>query len=239
MSVSGGDVYLAGWEVFGPIFAATDLAVLWKNGEYRYLGGGGAGARAHSVFVAGGDVYVAGEEYTESGAPRATLWVNGEARRLPGAPDADVRASAVHVADGDVYVVGNPVDNIYHAVLWKNGVPQRLETGGWYPDVASVFAAGGDVYVAGVAWPDGGWDRSVGVVWKNGAVLHCLGDGAAVTIATGLFVSGGGTYVVGYQVGGHGAVPMLWKNGEAMHLLPEDPRADIIPYSVFVAGGEQ
>jgi hypothetical protein len=72
--VSDGDVYVIGnkWEG-GP----NNAPILWKNGEYQELAHGTAAARAESLFVLGGNVYIAGTQYDATEAI-PTLWINGE-----------------------------------------------------------------------------------------------------------------------------------------------------------------
>ena len=119
---------MAGYDKYGRM----DVATLWKNGEAQRLGK--EEGKANSVFVSGGDVYVAGQEKNEDGRDLATLWKNGVAKRLSGEKS---EATCVFVSGGDVYVAGNEVTvegtydedeedfNILYewsaAVLWKNG----------------------------------------------------------------------------------------------------------------------
>ncbi|MCL2027628.1 MAG: hypothetical protein FWG79_03975, partial [Bacteroidales bacterium] len=111
---------------------------LWKNGVAQSL----TGVQANSVFVSGNDVYV--------GLWNGTLWKNGTVQYLPVQRG---EARSVFVADGDVYVAGY-VDYPLGAVLWKNGIEQRLTAGGYYAVggynawANSVFVSDSDVYVA-------------------------------------------------------------------------------------------
>jgi hypothetical protein len=64
------DVYIAG-RVKAPE-RGGEYAVLWKNGAPSYLSDGARCARPASIFVSGGDVYVAGVETDE-----VLLWDSG------------------------------------------------------------------------------------------------------------------------------------------------------------------
>ena len=102
--VSDGDVYVT--------HSSSSRSGLIKNGEVQFNHGQlqmwEAGPEAHSVFVSGGNVYVAGRNQYYN----PVIWVNGNEQRLPG---GNVPLS-VYVSGGDIYAVGGS--------LWKNGVVQ-------------------------------------------------------------------------------------------------------------------
>ncbi len=176
--VSNGDVYVVGNEF------PTDLnrAILWKNGMSQPLNGG---SYATSVFVSGNDVYVAG-----GNGSRGMVWKNGVAQSFFN-KSYNSYALSVHVEGEDVYVAGyeQPLIEIFEffggqgydyaptkALVWKNGVPQRLTNGnqGARANFISVFRD--DVYVAG-------YDGELAVIWKNG-IAKSIDRG----IATALFI---------------------------------------------------
>jgi len=207
----GGDVYVAGVNSY--------RATLWKNGVAQTLSS--AESFAHSVFVSGGDVYVAGGVFLDSSYnSRATLWKNGVAQTLSSNGSF---ARSVFVSGGDVNVAGRDGDG--HATLWKNGVAQTL---GENSEPNSVFVSGGDVYVAGDVYISGS-DGSLATLWKNG-VAQTLDDGDC---ANSVFVSGGDVYVAG-DGGAEYTSATLWKNGVAQTLSGYGSFAK----SVFVSGGD-
>jgi hypothetical protein len=69
IAVVGNDVYVAGW--------GGNRAIYWKNGQIFYLTSGTNEAYAHSIFVFGGEVYVAGNE-REQNTMYAQYWKNGQ-----------------------------------------------------------------------------------------------------------------------------------------------------------------
>jgi hypothetical protein len=169
---------------------------LWSNGE---IVGTGLDT-AVSVFVSGGDVYVAGRK-----AGQSVVWKNGSTEAIAGA------ISSIFVSGGDVYVAGgryNQSDQTQAAVLWVNGKPTHLAESGFDPygpsttAALSVAVSDGVVYVAG---KDGG----DAVLWVDGEPRR-LGRGAANSVC----VSGGDVYVAGKLEG----KPTLWKNGSARTL---------------------
>jgi hypothetical protein len=135
--VSGSDVYVVGEYTYDMMTANS--ARLWKNGTLQrrsplliYFENENNYAAAHSVFVSGNDIYVAGK-YGNS--PRAVLWKNGIAENLT---DGTRRAEArsVYLSNSDVYVAGQ---NGNFAMLWVNGIPLGLTDGVRLAGANSVF----------------------------------------------------------------------------------------------------
>jgi hypothetical protein len=140
--VSAQNVYVAGCE-WGK------GAMVWKNGNPQLLSQGNA--EASSVFVEGNDVYVTGHEDKGEG-PFAMLWKNGNPQRLS---QVNSVAESVFVLNGDVFVVGHEYSGKQNqsdeyegeiikltnkvAMLWKNGVPQRLTDGTYGAEARAVF----------------------------------------------------------------------------------------------------
>jgi len=186
-----------------------------------------------SIFVAGYDVYVVGEDYVKYPCV-ATLWKNGVAQSLSDGKNASY-ANSVFVAGNDVYIAGQENDN---AVLWINGKAQILAKGIMkYPASAeSVFVLGKDVYVAGR-------DDGLATLWKNGkAQILAVRDGS-ISGAGSVFVSGNDVYVAGYEfrpidfeTKKYVYVATLWKNGKPQSLT--DGTKDAKAYSVFVSGND-
>ena len=166
------DVYVAGYENL--------IAKLWKNGVSQILADGryspcpniyDVNLEAHSVYVSGDDVYVAGSEYSKLKAAIAILWKNGEPQNLTDG-ELPAKAMSVYVSGDDVYVAGTK--------LWKNGIVQTLPDGTDHPGGLSVYVSGKDVYVAGF-----GGGRAI--LWKNGVVQN-LTDGTRRAMAYSVFV---------------------------------------------------
>jgi hypothetical protein len=222
--VDGDTVYVAGME--------GEKAVLWDNGKAQILPNQpnaypGQRYEAMSVFVSKGKVYAAGYTWNQKGVPVATLWVNGEAQYLgEGAISTD--AYSVFVDGDDVYVAGKTYSD---ALLWTNGVAQRLAApgGGTFGVGYSVYVSNGDVYVAGANWV--GISRAL--LWKNGGVAEVIGKHGTSSYADTVFVSNDDVYVVISQ---GAAVSWIWKNGEEFSLGDDndiEPRAT----GVFVSKG--
>jgi len=208
-----GDVFVAGAVHIGHLEdGGVSHATLWKNGVAQTLSS--AHSYANSVFVSGGDVFVAGEDRA-----KATLWKNGVAQTLS---SADSYARSVFVSGGDVFVVGGGRDK---ATLWKNGVAQTLSSA--KSGASSVFVSGGDVFVAGYVHI--GDYEYLATLWKNG-VAQTLSS-ADHSSADSVFVSGGDVFVTGSS----DSHATLWKNGAAQTLSSS---ADSGASSVFVSGGD-
>jgi len=163
-----------------------------------FLGCGVRESKAHSVFVHGGEVYVAG---WQSGRG-AILWKNGVPKRLTdGKSYAEARL--VYVSGNDVYVSGHVG---FMNTLWKNGVPQHFKE---ESRINSVFVSGEDVYIAGNEYHDN--EGNDAVLWKND-VKTVLGKGTVLSV----YVSGKDVYAAGVserEGKGFQTIPVVWKNG--------------------------
>ena len=194
------------------------------------------------------DLYVAGIEELPNTDPNshvyaAVVWKNGAAQQL-GLDGKQTRATSVFVTESDVYVAGIEYDtggNIGFPVVWKNGLPQRLDSSNGvfasdhcWPN--SIFVYGGDVYAAGNT--DNIVNSSLfinAVLWKNGK-LQPLSD-VDRSGATSLYVSDGHVYVAGYENNERGIrVATVWKDGLPQRL--SNGSTDATPYSIFVSGGD-
>jgi hypothetical protein len=209
------DVYMAGYAT-GIAGSPYQTPVLWKNGVFQPLIQMPIrDSFATSVFVSGGDVYVAGIGSNSESA----LWKNGEEQHLGGG-----RPHSVFVSGGDVYVASWLHER---GELWKNGEVQYLTGGNHITYLRSVFVSGSDVYVAGHATNINEYARAL--LWKNGAPQY-LTDGKKHGSANSVFVYNGDVYVAGSD--GYKAV--MWKNGMVQNLAGNSGTAE----SVFVYNGD-
>jgi hypothetical protein len=206
--VSGKDVYVAG--TYRPANYPYDFragAVLWKNGAAQYLSPSDAtpDTEANSVYVSGGDVYVAGQV-----SGKAALWKNGAMLPLSLDSGSTSWASSVFVSGGDVYVAGggeySAESSGYAAILWKNGEKQNLSDGSIFGVAHSIFVIDADVYVAGETLDAQGLIAAT--LWKNGAKQN-IDSPTSICEAQSVFAIGGDVYVGG-AVFGYAAI---WKNG--------------------------
>lgn len=74
---------------------------------------------ALSVYVAEGDVYVAGNYYKDDGTIAVGIWKNGTVTQLAEG-EINPYLNAIYVSGSDVYVGGRANNRAY---LWKNGSP--------------------------------------------------------------------------------------------------------------------
>jgi len=221
------DIYMAGTHI--PSGASRDVPALWKNSTLQTLALSPNLYRgeANSVFVSGGNVYVAGrEEIYESGRSTyiPTLWKNGANLHISqGGYYSLNSAHAVFVHENDVYVAGYDGG----AALWKNGQLQTLSDSN--SNAYGVFVSGGNVYVVGnISYNP--------VIWVNGTAKTLPKIYGMTGIARSVYVSGSDVYVVG-EDGSDNAI--LWKNSVAQTLT--NPSGVGSYYrdsnSVFVSGG--
>ena len=175
LSVSGSDVYVAGFEI-PDRNKGIGIAKLWKNGQEQNLTDGTICSSALSVYVSGNDVYVAGFE-----GNTARLWKNGVVQNLSNGATV---ASTVFVSGGDVYVAGYDVD-VPDMKIWKNGNVLYRMAGKYY--VKSIFVSGSDVYVVANETTFQNTAISTAKLWKNG-VLHDISNNSTRSEANCVFV---------------------------------------------------
>jgi len=243
------DVYVAGFVDNGTVY----VAMCWKNGIPQALTDGTRSAKALSVYVAGGDVYVAGGQSSANGPDVATYWKNGVAVALTDGT-TDAMAESIVVSGGDIYVAGYQTQASGGDVItyWKNGVAVPL-TGPSNGEARSIAVSGNDVYVVG--WttdtieyaPNMFLTAPVAKLWKNG-VLTPLNDLATTNaVAESVVVSGSDVYVAGYAAptlytaGSEPWTAQFWKNGTALPLSDGINGAKafaiaVVGDSVFTAG---
>jgi hypothetical protein len=191
LAVSGNDVYVAGYSIYG----ARTVAKYWKNGIATVLGD--SSSYAVSLAVSGTDVYVLGYENGD-----AVYWANGIPHVVTsGSPNPAV--AAIAVSGSDVYVAGNS----FGALYWKNQTPVYLTHNFSTASSSAIAVSGTDVYVAGYGEDSAG--TLYALYWKNGTAVT-LGKGQAFAIA----VSGSNIYVAGYS----GPEAVYWKNGQLVSL---------------------
>jgi hypothetical protein len=186
------------------------------------------GAPAQNAEARARDMYVAGwvTSWQDRRVDSAALLKNGEIQHLSG---CESRANAVFVLGDDVLVAGHEgKDGQEIAMLWRNGVEQRLGVAA-RSSAESVHASGEDVYAAG--WEEAESGTPVATLWKNGTPER-LSDKSSM--AHSVFAHGCDVYVAGYagERGYESAV--LWKNGVAQVLSDSSSEA----LSVFVSGDD-
>lgn len=225
--VSGADVYMAGSEVrpspsydYDPIF--------WKNGEKTVLPTyKGRRGIANAVYVYNGNIFIAGVEIvsTDTWQYQPVLWRNGVRIVLDGHDIDTFQADDIIVNDDDVYVVGTAsVNDVPHAVLWKNGVKTALTNQVNYSRAYSVAISGNDIYVAGI-------QNGTATLWKNG-VASPLSVGTSSSIS--LYVSGNDIYTTGNSSGLIGSYGQYSKNSAPPVTL--SPKSNFsLATSIFVS----
>lgn len=197
--------------------------VYWKNGQVQYLTNpddtnyeGALGLAVNGE----GTVYICGYDFgtKDSVSFNPVCWRNGIKNKL---------STSIGVAAGvatralDVYVAGQlhfADASAQVAVLWTNGVVQRLSDG-VHAASARAVAAGGltDVYVAGVIDPQSTAVRAV--LWKNGMEQTLEGAGPG-SEAYAVQVVGNDVYVAGHVGAADGKKQRaaLWINGRLQTL---------------------
>jgi hypothetical protein len=217
-NANGSGIYIVGSNGKNP--------VLWKNGAMQVLSP--TGGSASQVQVYNSTLYIGGisgqstSGFNNPGGPGGenAYWINGVQYKIsaslnPGRVSFAFSGNNFYYTDGfDLYENGS--------IISLPGKPTGY--------IASVFAAGSDIYVAG--------SDSVGdaVYWKN-QTMYVVEQGYYPTHSSGsdpsvfcLFVSGTDVYMGGINAGD---TAVYWKNGLATPVV-----ASTTINSLFVSGGD-
>jgi uncharacterized membrane protein len=160
IAASGGSVYIAGWYyedvLINGNYIGSEVPCYWKDGVRTDLPKGAFIARATSITVSGGSVYIAGYD-----GGRALYWKDGERTYLTGSLTYDY-AESIAVSGGSVYVGGFSNDDSSRiACYWKDGIKTDLPLGS---NANSIAILGNSIYIAGTL------DGHV-CYWKDGKVV--------------------------------------------------------------------
>ncbi len=231
------DVYVAGQ--YGR------QAVYWKNGVMHPLTTGENRARATSIFVERGDIYVLGLETTQDTlSTRIKYWKNGEATVLTSTSSStlvnnQMLVKNLVVTSKDVYILGN-YDSVHGYAswtmpcYWKNEKLHPVSPDKKIDAVAeSIFVAGTDVYVAG--FEQSYASELKALYWKNGVPMKLSAE-KSQDLAHTIFVSGKDVYVAGEELTQPNHRAKYWKNGRAV--LLSDGTKDAQVYSMYVSGND-
>jgi hypothetical protein len=223
-NTNGSTVYIVGSNGKNP--------VLWKNGVVQILSP--TGGMANQVQVYNNYIYIGGVSgqstsgVSNPGGPGGdnVYWINGNQNNISASLNP-IRTSFAFVGNNFYY------DNSFN--LYENGSLISLP-GKSQGYIASVFASGNDLYVAG--------SDSVGdaVYWKN-QTMHAVEQGYYPTHSSGsdpsvfcLFVSGTDVYMGGVNAGDSA---VYWKNGVETPVFSSTAANDLTAVnSLFVSDGD-
>jgi hypothetical protein len=211
-----------------------DGPILWKNDTVQAFDNNNNRGDANSVYVAGNNVYVAGDINSSGYATSsATLWDDGVLNDNYGGNSINNSQYAygvsVYGSGYDVYelIVGYiNYTQLNAVVLYKNHIFWKTVSNMSYCN--SLFVSGSDVYITGYSNIG---NKNAPSLWKNGTV-QTLPDRGNGGMASAVYVSGNDVYVAGdvYISGGY-SVATIWKNGVAQTL---DNRSSY-PYATLSA----
>ncbi|WP_420603376.1 Ig-like domain-containing protein [Flagellimonas sp.] len=137
-------------------------------------------------------------------------------------------ATSVLTVNPNFYVVGeSSTNNIFTAILWKNGQPSVLSDNA---KARSVFVSDSNIYVAGFGSGNNGVEAKL---WENNTPLTVFGFTKARP--NSVYVEGQNVYMAGSRESNNGTYEaILWTNGAATTL--SDGTNDAYAESVFVSG---
>jgi hypothetical protein len=190
ISVSNGDVYLAGNELDSA--SGYYKPKYWKNGTPVLISN--TPGDASGIFVSGNDVYVCGDAQDSLSLKTIPVyWKNNVMVKLS-TPTLNTYTRAIFVSDDNVYVVGN-VESVMK--LWVNGAEKNISAAPIMGSPTAVFVSGNDVYIAGSENIQGNQYRAK--YWKNGVGVALTSDTKNAGVSA-LFVSGTDVYTAGYEI---------------------------------------
>ena len=215
-------IHVAGW---GDASTGS-TPFYWQDGELEYLdacipSGSLIGeGYAHSIFVSGNDVYVAGWIFCIG--RKACYWKNGVRTDLLQTQGTNYVRS-IYVSGSDVYVAGW-IDFRDYTIpcYWKNGARIELSRLGASAMAKAIFISGSNVYVSGETNVSVNMNPGIAIpcYWKNGARTD-LGviDPQREGYANAICFSAGNVYVAGSVVDtAYTGVPCYWVNGTRITL---------------------
>ena len=117
------------------------------------------------------------------------------------------------------------------ANVWKNGIASAISTAS-ASYAKAIAVSGNDVYATGYENTPGGWR---GKVWKNGALLHSMGESGFPTVGYGIAVANNNVYVAGHGYNSfsfeHYAI--LWTNDTPAFLTDGLEQAEAFGVTVY------
>jgi hypothetical protein len=255
------NIYVAGYLHSG---SSIYTPCYWKNGiridliplgatdnipAWEWLRG--VSGYAHSIFVDGNDVYVAGYVNLEKNDHLflPCYWKNGVRSDLDIGDAAEGFAYSIFISDGNVYVCGQsrilgyPLST-FIPCYWMNGRRIDLPFIGSHGDAKSIFVSQKDVYIPGNFWSS---SRVVDIFgyWKNGVWTELFSaDSFGHGGLDSIFVVGNDVFAAGWTDSASTQnVPSYWKNSIRTNLSVLDPprsgRANamvVFGSDAFVAG---
>lgn len=224
IAVVGSDVYVAGFERNA---SSVEQARFWKNGTVTQLAT--VASRANAIFVANGNVYVAGYELnTITNKAMAKYWTinssgNITSQILNSSITQDAQLHDIQVVGSDIYTAGYESNGtIDIAKFWKGTTATNVNTT-TSSQINAIAILNNEVYMAGRAYNAS--SKTVAKYWKatSQAVTGLdLTDGVDNAEANGIFVLGTDVYIVGYDSKGN-STAKYWKNGTATNLATGTP----------------
>jgi hypothetical protein len=177
ITIQGNDVYISGYE-------QSLGAVYWKDGVVTKEASNKE-AKANSIAADGnGNVYLAGFDYTSTGALVATGWNKGANSMLAENISAyQTSATGITLQGTDVLVSGiitpNNKPNNDIAVYWKNGTAVYLTNDSSLANAYGITTQGNDIYVVGEYTfgpysvpPYSPSQPTYATYWKNGKAVQ-------------------------------------------------------------------
>jgi hypothetical protein len=213
ITVSGSNVYVAGW-----VNEGTQYATVWKDGVpttlYNLDVSEGLG-----IAVSGLDVYVAGY-YVDSGKVVSCWWKNDGTNRTDLYQDNFSKANAITVSGTDVYAAGYylPPAGVATVCYWKNNAAGQVglsATG----QGTSVFVSGANIYIGGYYLNTK--SNIAAAYWRNVSLFDLYSDtsGTNTARAFSITVADGVVYAAGWVDEGTQEA-CYWKGSSRVDLYP-------------------
>ncbi len=164
VTVNNGDVYIAGYKA-DYNNGDNEIAKYWKNGKEIEITRNTT-ANAQDIYVKDNKVYTLVNESVNN-VVRAKYWVDGNGYILSENNTATLGRSMT-IADGIIYVSGiayNNTDAHSYAILWVDGIEERLSERTIFGETCKLTSSNGDVYVLTNEHHE---SFTVPKYWKNG-----------------------------------------------------------------------
>lgn len=165
-------------------------------------------------------VYVTGDTLNSYDLPKAVYWKNGSVIGLTN--NSSSSGTGIAISNDTLYISCSGIFLGNNVTYWKNRIGLNLtDPSLTYPTGSALALSGTDIYVAGIAYINGG-EKIIPVYWKNtDKAIHIATPTFSASTVKAIAVSENDVYISGQSFDAplnNGYAATYWKNGEPVYL---------------------